>query len=258
MIIENKNFKKKILTEGFFKYERIFDKKFITDIKKDIKSAKGTIKYFDSKKNLRRIEKIYDKSEALKLLNKKILMILKNLLGEEYTIFKDKFNVKPPGGDGFFAHYDGIFKFINHNNEKKKGWYEYGNFFINVLVALDKCDKKNGTIEIANAHKGSFDDLLKNTKNDGTPAIKKTIEDETVFKLVNLEVGDMLFFLHTCPHRSNINNSKKNRRIIYYTYTKKKYGSKYKRYFKDKDKSKNDSKALVEKSNLLLQIKILK
>jgi len=37
MIIENKNFKKKILTEGFFKYERIFDKKFITDIKKDIK-----------------------------------------------------------------------------------------------------------------------------------------------------------------------------------------------------------------------------
>ena len=214
MIIENKNFKKKILTEGFFKYERIFDKKFITDIKKDIKSAKGTIKYFDSKKNLRRIEKIYDKSEALKLLNKKILMILKNLLGEEYTIFKDKFNVKPPGGDGFFAHYDGIFKFINHNNEKKRGWYEYGNFFINVLVALDKCDKKNGTIEIANAHKGSFDDLLKNTKNDGTPAIKKTIEDETVFKLVNLEVGDMLFFLHTCPHRSNINNSKKNRRII--------------------------------------------
>ena len=35
-------------------------------------------------------------------------------------IFKDKFNAKPPGGDGFYAHFDGIFNFVNQNNEKKK------------------------------------------------------------------------------------------------------------------------------------------
>ena len=28
-------------------------------------------------------------------------------------IFKDKFNLKPPGGEGFYAHYDGIFKWLD-------------------------------------------------------------------------------------------------------------------------------------------------
>jgi len=57
----------------------------------------------------------------------------------------------------------------------------------------------------------------------------------------------MVVFLNTCPHRSKKNNSDKNRRIIYYTYSLSKYGSKYKKYFKDKENSKNLSKALVEK-----------
>jgi 2-aminoethylphosphonate dioxygenase len=251
MILENKDLKKKISTEGFFTYKNAFDKKFISNVINDIDNAKGTIKYFDNNKNLRRIEKLYDKGNSLNLLNKKITMILKDVLDEEFIIFKDKFNAKPPGGDGFFAHYDGIFKFIDHNNNKKNGWYEYGNFFISALVALDKCDKKNGTIEIANTHLGDFNTLLKNTKNDGTPAIKKEIEDIVLFKSINLEIGDMLIFLHTCPHRSNKNNSNKNRRIIYYTYTKKKYGSKYNQYFKDKESSKNTSKALVERKKII-------
>ena len=61
----------------------------------------------------------------------------------------------------------------------------------------------------------------------------------------------MLIFLHSCPHRSNKNNSNKNRRIIYYTYTQKKYGSKYNQYFKDKESSKNTSKALVERKKII-------
>ena len=39
-----------------------------------------------------------------------------------------------------------------------------GRFFINALVALDECNKKNGTIEIAKIHEGNFSDLLKKTK----------------------------------------------------------------------------------------------
>lgn len=245
MYLDNKDLKKRILNEGFFTCKDIFDKKFISDVISEIDNAKNTIKYFDNNKNLRRVEKLYDKGNSLSLLNKKISMILNDVLNEEFTIFKDKFNAKPPGGGGFFAHYDGIFKFTNQYNNKKNGWYEYGNFFVSALVALDNCNEKNGTIEISDAHKGDFDTLLKNTKNDGTPAIKKEIEDKTEFKLINLEIGDLLIFLHTCPHRSNKNNSNENRRIIYYTYTPKKYGSKYEQYFKDKESSKNNSKALL-------------
>ena len=63
MILENKDLKKKISTEGFFTYKNAFDKKFISDVINDIDNAKGTIKYFDNNKNLRRIEKLYDKGE---------------------------------------------------------------------------------------------------------------------------------------------------------------------------------------------------
>ncbi len=247
MLLDKKILKKKFSDEGFFTYKNAFNEKFILNVIKDINNATDTIKYFDNNKNLSRIEKLYDKGSFLRLLNEKISMILYEVLNEEFTIFKDKFNAKPPGGEGFFAHYDGIFKFIDKNDNEKNGWYEYGDFFISALVALDKCNKENGTIEISEAHSGDFDTLFKNTKNDGTPAIKKEIEDKIQFKTIDLEIGDLLIFLHKCPHRSNKNNSNENRRIIYYTYTPKRYGSKYQQYFNDKDGSKNDSKALVDK-----------
>ena len=57
----------------------------------------------------------------------------------------------------------------------------------------------------------------------------------------------MVIFSNTCPHRSKKNNSYKSRRIIYYTYSLAKNGSKYHTYFEDKKNSKNISKALVEK-----------
>ena len=57
----------------------------------------------------------------------------------------------------------------------------------------------------------------------------------------------MVIFSNTCPHRSKKNDSDKSRRIIYYTYSLEKNGSKYDKYFEDKENSKNESKALVEK-----------
>ena len=244
---DNNQLKNKINTSGYFVYRNYFNKEFALKVVEEINEAKNTVKYFDNNNNLRRVEKLYDKGPNLILLNKKILIILNDILGEEFTIFKDKFNSKPPGGEGFFAHYDGIFQFLDQNSIKKNGWYEYGDYFINVLVALDKCDKKNGTIEISESHLGNFNDLLRNTKMDGTPALNEEIEKKIKFKTINLDIGDMVFFLHTCPHRSKKNNSNKSRKIIYYTYNLNKFGSKYDLYFEDKKKSKNSSKALVEK-----------
>ena len=239
---------KEFLDKGFFVCKNIFEKKLIADLIFDISKAKNTKKYFDNNKIIRRIEKLYNKSENLINLNNIILKILKNILNKDFIIFKDKFNAKPPGGEGFFAHYDGIFEFNNENNNKKRGWYEYSDFFINALVALDPCDKINGSIEIAKKHQGDFDKLLINTKKDGTPALTKKIEDQTKFELIDLNIGDIVFFLNTCPHRSKKNYSKNNRRILYYTYSPAELGSKYDEYFNDKSNSKNKSKALVEEN----------
>ena len=239
--------KKEFSKNGYFVCRKIFTKKYISELINEINKSNDTIKYFDNHNKLRRIERLYNKGKKLNNLNKKILLILKKIFKKDFLIFKDKFNAKPPGGEGFFAHYDGIFNFTDAKNNIRNGWYEYGDYFINVLIALDECNKDNGTLELAHAHKGNFDKLLKNTKKDGTPAITKAIESTLSFKLINLSVGDIVIFLNTCPHRSKKNNTDKNRRVLYYTYSLSKNGSKYNQYFEDKDKSKNPSKALSNK-----------
>ena len=213
------NLKEKFNRDGYFICRNIFDKKNIDKLIDEINKSEQTVKYYDNFNNLRRIEKLYDKGEQLKNLNDKILKILKKIFNTDFLIFKDKYNAKPPGGEGFFAHYDGIFHFIDQNNNKKKGWYEYGDFFINALVALDQCNKENGALEVAKWHSGNFDQLLDNTKKDGTPALTNEIEANTSFELINLNIGDMVVFSNKCPHRSEKNNSNKNRRILYYTYS---------------------------------------
>ena len=236
------NLKKEYENFGFFKIEDVVDKILIKKIVSEIISVKKNVDiYYDKKGSLRRIERLYDKGESLKSVNKKILNLLKEIFNFEFTIFKDKFNAKPPGGEGFFAHYDGIFKFKNENNEEKKGWYEYGDFFINALIALDPCNTENGTIEISNAQKESFDKLLSNTKKNGTPDLLPEIEKKLKFKVINLNVGDVVIFSNTCPHRSKKNKSNFDRKTLYYTYTPLKYGSMYEKYFIDKSKSKNSN-----------------
>jgi len=247
MQIENVNQKKLFLNEGYFVCKKIFNINFVKKILEDIHNAKDTVKYFDNKNNLRRIEKLFDKGSFLKDLNHKILIILKEIFDEKFVIFKDKFNAKPPGGEGFFAHFDGVFNFINEKNQKKNGWYEYGDFFINVLVALDECNEQNGTIELSKIHDGNFQDLLSKTKNDGTPALNKQTEEKILFNPINLKIGDIVIFSNKCPHKSKVNNTNHYRRVLYYTYTPFINGSKYDQYFIDKGKSKNSSKALVEK-----------
>ena len=57
----------------------------------------------------------------------------------------------------------------------------------------------------------------------------------------------LLFFqilVHIDQKKNGTNN---NIRVLYYTYSLSKYGSKYQKYFHDKEKSKNPSKALVDK-----------
>ena len=127
---------------GYFKKNNFFSKKIIKNLKEEIINLKDVNVFFDKKNQLRRIEKLYDKSSSLREINAKILKYISQLFKKDFVIFKDKLNSKPKGGDGFEPHYDGIFKFKKKNNSQHNGWYKYSNFFINVLIAIDKCNKK--------------------------------------------------------------------------------------------------------------------
>lgn len=233
------NYLKEFNTNGFFIKKKFFKKNIIKRIIFEIFANKKSTKYFDNSNKLRRIERLYNGGPGLRKINSILLYFLKKIFYCEYQIFKDKFNAKPPGGEGFSAHYDGIFNFKDKNNIIKNGWYEYSNNFINILIALDPCNKMNGTIEIAKIHNDSFNNLLKNTYQNGTPLIRSEIEKKIKFKKIFLEPGDIVVFSNLCPHRSKKNISKKERKTLYYTYTSNSKNNIYKKYFIDKKYSKN-------------------
>ena len=174
-----KNYIKKFDNDGYFVVPNFLNKDEISKILDEINKSEDTDVYKDRNNVIRRIEKIYDKGECLKEINNRFIELIKKSLNLNVLIFKDKFNLKPPGGEGFYAHYDGIFYFTNSSDEKKRGWYEYGDFFVSALVAIDKCNNENGALEIAKSHKGNFDELYENTKKDGTPALSNKVESKT-------------------------------------------------------------------------------
>ena len=170
-----KNYKNIYLKKGYFVKKNFFDKYTIKKILNEIKLGRGMIKYYDKKNKIRRIEKVYNKGYHLKHSNDKIILFLKEIFKKKFTIFKDKYNAKPQKAKVFMLIMMASF-FKDKNEKLKKGWYEYSNAFINVLVALDKCNRKNGALELAKKHNGGFNKLIKNTYNDGTPNIISSVE----------------------------------------------------------------------------------
>lgn len=240
ILIKRKQFKK----TGYCKIDQVFEETFIKQIKKDINKIKKKGSYKDKFNKIRRVERIYNKSNNLRKLNVTLKELIFKIIKKKLEIFKDKCNLKPPGGAGFKAHYDGTFYFFDKKSRKKKGWYEYSNYFTNALVALDICNKKNGTIEISKFQNKKFEELLLDTNLDGSPELTKSFEKKLKFKSINLLPGDVILFSNKCPHRSKKNNSNKPRMILYYTYSNSNIKS-YNKYFKDKDESLNkNSKSL--------------
>lgn len=210
-----------------------------------IHSAPGVDVYLDRAGQLRRLEHFTYRSDFLTGLNHKVEALLHQIIGEPYALFKDKFNFKPPGGEGFSAHYDGVFEFQTGDGQPRKGWYEYASRFVSVLVAVDPFTEENGALEIARAHSGNFDYLLSKTRKDGSPHLNPEVEEAAHFTPIVMKEGGVAVFKNSCPHRSGPNNSQESRGSLYLTYSPKREGAHYSVYFEDKKKSKNDNKALT-------------
>ena len=83
------------------------------------------------------------------------------------------------------------------------------------MVALDDCNKTNGTIELSQIEDFDFQTLYLNTKN-GTPDINTRHLKKLKFKSINLSIGDILIFQTKFTNQKK-NFSKNNRRTLYYT-----------------------------------------
>lgn len=254
------NFQKFVINytnNGFVIIKNFINKKIMKDIKEEFSNKKKNNKFFyyekiKNVKKLRRIERISDFSKKSKNLicSTKILKIIKNLENSKYELLKDKLNFKYPGGQGYLPHIDGHFYWRDKKNKTQKGWKKYGDNLVNLVLPLEKTNKKNGCIYLAkkkdtNKLGKNFAEITRKMVR-ATPNIKK--KDLRFFKFypIEMDVGDACFFNWKCAHYSKKNNSNNSRMIFYATYYKKKTSSNknFMReiYYKDKFFSKSGSK----------------
>ena len=133
------------------------------------------------------------------------------------------------------------------NNRQQNGWKKYSDDFINLVIPLEKSDKKNGCIYVAKVKDtkkiGNTFSLIASKMIMGTPNIK--MQDKKKFNFIPIELnkGDICLFDWKCAHYSKNNNSDKSRMIFYATYYKKNNKENIRnKYYLDKITSLNDKK----------------
>ena len=238
----------KLNSPGWFVLENLYTPKETDLILKSIYQAMENEEvnlYHDRDGRLRRMEYFAFYDEVLKDLDRRFQHILYEATGEQWSLFKDKVNFKPSGGEGFYAHYDGIFEFANANGTTSNGWYEYANEFLSALLLLDDFTETNGALELSDKHDENWDTLYERTKQNGTPDIREDLVNTYDWTKIIASKGSVLVFDHRVPHMSRMNESEYTRRTIYYTYNPMRAGDFYEKYFSDKYNSKNtNSKSL--------------
>ena len=223
-------------TNGYLVKCSVFDRKEISNIAKWIEEYQNRKAddwlekenaYYETSlmdKNTRilsRIEKFLDYHEGFRNLtsSRKLLDPLEDLVGEECIIFKEKINLKQPGGNGFRTHQDIVSR-----------WDDFASYFMNIFISVDECTIENGCLEIADGF--TKKELI--TEYD-TP-IDGELEKNMKFTPCLTSPGDIIFFDCFIPHRSSANLSNYQRRNIYLTYNKKSEGDKRLDYLKRKEK----------------------
>jgi 2-aminoethylphosphonate dioxygenase len=136
------------------------------------------------------------------------------LMGGPVVLFKDKINLKMPGGGAFKAHQD-----------QQAGWSVYAPLFVTAMVTLDAATLENGCLEIAPRHPGK-----------GLIGAEWTPLDESALHLQAVPTlpGDVIFFDSFAPHASKPNFTAAPRRILYLTYNLASAGDQRDRYYRDK------------------------
>ncbi|MBI3336751.1 phytanoyl-CoA dioxygenase family protein [Candidatus Peregrinibacteria bacterium] len=205
---------------------------------------------------LRRIERVSDHSEAARSLIEceEILSAAKDLLEDEPVLLKDKLNLKLSGGAGYGAHIDGHWYWQDAEGNPRRGWAEYADNFLNVVLPLDPSKVENGCLEVAPLQETErvlgrdWETISSNLDKGGH--IKKEDEGNFSFTPLETELGDVIFFDWCVAHRSGENHSMISRRILYATFNGISAGNNRDRYYEDRKTSQGSK----EQKSLLVKL----
>jgi 2-aminoethylphosphonate dioxygenase len=136
------------------------------------------------------------------------------LMGGPVVLFKDKINLKLPGGGGFKAHQD-----------QQAGWSRYAPRFVTAMVTLDPATTANGCLQVAaGRHRNGL------IGEQWIPLVETSLNLEPL----PTEPGDVVFFDSYLPHASGPNRTDTPRRVLYLTYNVASAGDHRAQYFADK------------------------
>lgn len=168
----------------------------------------------------------------------KIRSRISELLGEEFVLFKDKCNVKSPGGGGFSAHQD------------IAAYDSFGPpYHVTAALALDAATPANGCLEVAvnyldlpvqarETRQTGFGDLPLFDFHRGGPNngdIVDEVQAGLIWKPVPMAAGDVLLFDSYVPHRSAVNRTAHARRVFFLTFSPARHGDRYAAYYRKKN-----------------------
>lgn len=215
--------------KGFFNEEqREALRSWVSDLEERPETPGKWMKYFEvrdddsGQKMLCRIEDILPYHEGFdELLRGDVMMsIVSQLMYEQATLFKEKINLKLPGGKGFGAHQDAP-AFTSFQQT----------YHITLMISVDPSNLQNGCLEMV---PGRHKEGLLPMKDDGTLAA--SFEESVTWEPLPTEAGDIVLFDSFIPHRSGPNVSGHPRRALYVTYNRASEGSHREAYFAEKRK----------------------
>ncbi|GGO65257.1 phytanoyl-CoA dioxygenase family protein [Bowmanella pacifica] len=163
--------------------------------------------------------------------------LLLELAGQPMRLFKDKCNLKLPGGGAFEAHQD------------IPAYLDFGpNFHVTVAVFLDPATAQNGALEVAEnglslthpdnqwqqVGKRPLPILPTYQGGDNNGRIVAELEQQMDWTPVYTSPGDLLLFNSYLPHRSALNHSTQTRRAFFFTFSLASAGDRYPLYYQSK------------------------
>jgi len=142
-----------------------------------------------------------------------------HLFGDEKPVlFKDKLNIKPPGGAPYEVHQD------------SPAYRGFGvTSFITAMIPVDDTNESNGCLEVAVGRRSRNELPL-----DCSGRILPSELADNKFVALPAKSGDLLLFDGLVPHRSGFNHTSTARRAIFLTFSRASEGDHRNMYFLQK------------------------
>lgn len=154
------------------------------------------------------------------------------LFNEPMVLYKEKLNLKPPGGSGFAPHLDTPSLRVALGKEGPQT-------FVTVMVAIDNMTAMNGCLRVSRGEwsESQHCEVIQPNEGDNPDsggragAIPLEVAQDLNFDNIECQGGDILVFNGWAPHRSAPNASPFPRRAVFLTYNPESEGDFHERYY---------------------------